>query len=622
MRERQFIAQNKEKWKAFETLLQSKDKDPERLGELFVQITDDLSYARTFYPNRSVRVYLNKLAQQVFHELYQIKAKKKNRLQVFLLDEIPSAVFHARKELLLSLILFVVSMGIGVFSAINDPDFAKSILSEQYVAMTESNIEKDDPMAVYKGDNQFFVFTYIAQNNLSIDVRTFVSGLFFGIWTIIMLVYNGIMVGAFQYFFIERNLFVESFLTIWMHGTLELSAAVVAGGAGLILGRGIVFPGTYSRLQSLIIAAKEGLKIFLIAIVMTTFAAFIESFVTRYTEIHDFIRFLWILLCFAFVIGYFMVLPYLKNKKGLILKVSTEKLSHNFNHNIVLDTPKNIGTLFSDAFATYRETIAQYLPLAFGLALLYAIGNVLVNYNAIYQTFQFEMDRTYGFFAPVHWTFLNMSSIFSFYTVDFKVVLNTLLLSTVIYFSVHFGLQYLIKNQQSSVSFNKIDRMKLIFQAVALAVLLQFMAFIPGAAFWIFVLSPIPFLLIALFTYNLNHPTQERVDIFKTSIWPGIGLFHSIILISTVLFTLITYTVFEIFFQFMQMILDLESLDYYKIYVGIYIFFSSFALLLVLPPIIYGFMFLYFSARERVTANGLRNRMQFLHQKEKEDNAA
>jgi len=264
MRERQFIEQNKEKWKAFETLLQSKDKDPERLGELFVQITDDLSYARTFYPNRSVRVYLNKLAQQVFQELYKTKPKKKNRLKVFLLDEIPSAVFHARKELLLSVFLFVVSMGIGVFSAIKDPDFAKSILSEQYVTMTESNIEKNDPMAVYKGDNQFFVFTYIAKNNLSIDVKTFVSGLFFGLWTIIMLVYNGIMVGAFQYFFIERNLLVDSFLTIWMHGTLELSAAVIAGGAGLILGRGIVFPGTYSRLQSLIIAAKEGLKIFLI----------------------------------------------------------------------------------------------------------------------------------------------------------------------------------------------------------------------------------------------------------------------------------------------------------------------------------------------------------------------
>jgi hypothetical protein len=55
MRERQFIEQNKEKWRAFEMLIQSKEKDPEKLGELFVQITDDLSYARTFYPNRSVR---------------------------------------------------------------------------------------------------------------------------------------------------------------------------------------------------------------------------------------------------------------------------------------------------------------------------------------------------------------------------------------------------------------------------------------------------------------------------------------------------------------------------------------------------------------------------------------
>ena len=59
MRETSFIKQNKEKWKEFESILEKKDKDPDKLNDLFIQITDDLSYSRTFYPNRSVRVYLN-----------------------------------------------------------------------------------------------------------------------------------------------------------------------------------------------------------------------------------------------------------------------------------------------------------------------------------------------------------------------------------------------------------------------------------------------------------------------------------------------------------------------------------------------------------------------------------
>ena len=54
MRETQFIKQNQEKWSEFEQTLRGEAKDADRLRDLFVQITDDLSYSRTFYPNRSV----------------------------------------------------------------------------------------------------------------------------------------------------------------------------------------------------------------------------------------------------------------------------------------------------------------------------------------------------------------------------------------------------------------------------------------------------------------------------------------------------------------------------------------------------------------------------------------
>ena len=71
MRETHFIKQNKDKWKEFERILEFKEKDPDKLNDLFVQITDDLSYSRTYYPNRSVRVYLNNLAQQIFYSIYK-----------------------------------------------------------------------------------------------------------------------------------------------------------------------------------------------------------------------------------------------------------------------------------------------------------------------------------------------------------------------------------------------------------------------------------------------------------------------------------------------------------------------------------------------------------------------
>ena len=74
MRETKFIDENKEKWQAFESALNNKNKNPEQLNEIFVQITDDLSHSRTFYPNRSVRVYLNGLAQRIFFLIYKKSA--------------------------------------------------------------------------------------------------------------------------------------------------------------------------------------------------------------------------------------------------------------------------------------------------------------------------------------------------------------------------------------------------------------------------------------------------------------------------------------------------------------------------------------------------------------------
>jgi hypothetical protein len=83
MQETEFIAQNKEKWKEFEDVLKSDNKDPDRLTSLFIETTDDLSYSRTFYPNRSVRVYLNGISQKVYQAIYKNKSKGKNKFKKF-----------------------------------------------------------------------------------------------------------------------------------------------------------------------------------------------------------------------------------------------------------------------------------------------------------------------------------------------------------------------------------------------------------------------------------------------------------------------------------------------------------------------------------------------------------
>ena len=235
MRETQFIAQNKNKWENFEKIANADQKDPEKLSDLFVEITDDLSYARSFYPNRSVRVYLNGIAQKVFYSLYKNKGASIGKFLNFWVQKAPQVLYESRRELFLACMIFMLSVTIGVFSSLMDTDFPALILGEDYVQQTMLNIQSGQPMSVYASSSSDTMFMGIATNNLRVAALTFVLGLMWGLGSIYLLLYNGIMVGAFQTLFFNEGIYLDSVLTIWVHGALEISCIIIAGAAGLVL---------------------------------------------------------------------------------------------------------------------------------------------------------------------------------------------------------------------------------------------------------------------------------------------------------------------------------------------------------------------------------------------------
>lgn len=364
MKETRFIEQNREKWASYEQMLQSRDSDPAKLNDLFVQIMDDLSYARTFYPNRSVKVYLNHLAQRIFHDIYKGRRFPKEKLVRFWTDQLPQVIWESRRAMQLSLLLFILSFAIGVLSSIINPEFARVILGNEYVDMTLANIEKGDPMAVYKDPGAAGMAAGIAANNLFVALKTAIMGVLASVGTAFMMIYNGIMVGAFQYFFIDKGLFWPSFLTIWIHGTLEISAIIIAGGAGLTAGAGLLFPGTYSRTQAFQITMRRGLKIFIGIVPVIILAAFFEGFLTRFTETPDVLRGLFILLSLAFVLGYFVWLPWNKARLGAFPAEDKDAdLPPDVLTAIEVHTVKTAGGIISDAFTIFKRHIGWSLGL-------------------------------------------------------------------------------------------------------------------------------------------------------------------------------------------------------------------------------------------------------------------
>ncbi|GIZ16468.1 stage II sporulation protein M [Capnocytophaga catalasegens] len=282
MREVAFIKQNKEKWLAVEEVLNKKQKiSPDQMADLYIHLLGDLSFSQTYYPKSNTTIYLNFLVSQIYQKIYKTKRVDKNRFIFFFKEEAPRLVYKHRKIIYFSFILFFFFVFLGVISARYDDEFVRVVLGDYYVNMTLDNIEKGDPMAVYKSGSTWGSSIGITINNIKVAFWAFLCGVTAGVLTFYIAFSNAVMLGAFQYFFWEKGVFVESLRAIWLHGAMEIFSIVIATAAGFVLTKAILFPKTYSRILSFKIGFKEGLKILLATVPFFVIAGIIEGYVTR-----------------------------------------------------------------------------------------------------------------------------------------------------------------------------------------------------------------------------------------------------------------------------------------------------------------------------------------------------
>ena len=306
MREGQFIQQNIEKWKTYQY---EPTTDPDEMANRFTELVNDLGYAKTFYPQSKVTQYLNKLASEIYLGIYKNKKEESSRIVRFWKTELPIVIEKYHRELLYSFLIFVFFALVAAFSAANDQSFVRGVLGNDYIEMTEQNIAKGDPFGVYKGGDSASMFLWIAVNNISVSFLIFILGILAGLGTVWMLFNNGVMLGAFQYYFFSKGLGWQSVLVIWIHGTLEISSIIIAGAAGIVLAKSLVFPGTYKRLYSLKLGAKDGVKMMIGLVPVFIIAAFLEGFVTRYSHMPVWLSLFILISSIGFIIWYFIIYP-------------------------------------------------------------------------------------------------------------------------------------------------------------------------------------------------------------------------------------------------------------------------------------------------------------------------
>ncbi len=325
MREAMFIKKNKDKWTAYQ---HQETQSPDELAERFTTLIDDVSYAKTYYPKSTMTKWVNGLAASLYQSIYQSKKGKYRQIGLFWKYDLPFLFKKYHKVFLFTTIFFTLVVTMGVLASIHDTDFVRGTLGNGYVDMTEDNIRKGDPFGVYKDKNPFTMFITIAFNNIRVAFLTFIGGFTAGLFTIYVLWTNGLMLGTFQYMFFAHGLGMQSVLVIWIHGVIEISSIILAATSGFILAKSFLFPGTFTRIQSLKMGGKDAAKILIALIPFFIIAAFLESYITHLmsatydgasnTFMPTWASVLILILSSSLIIWYFVVWPIILSKRGYV----------------------------------------------------------------------------------------------------------------------------------------------------------------------------------------------------------------------------------------------------------------------------------------------------------------
>jgi uncharacterized membrane protein SpoIIM required for sporulation len=252
----------------------------ERFPHVYRQLCSHLALARERGYSLALVERLNQLMLRGHQALYNARGVRRSALLAFLTSEFPARVRREWRLMLLALLLFGGPL-LGAWLAIQvNPELAYTLLDPRQAQKIESMYRSDAPHMGRERDSagDFSMFGFYIFNNVRIAFQTFAGGLLFGLGSLFFLVFNGLFIGAVAGHLAAVGYGEQFFPFVVGHGAFELTAIVLAGGAGLKLGAALVRPGRRTRLESLRNAAREAVPLVYGIAGMLLIAAFIEAF--------------------------------------------------------------------------------------------------------------------------------------------------------------------------------------------------------------------------------------------------------------------------------------------------------------------------------------------------------
>lgn len=241
---------------------------------MYRQTASDLAAVREDATSKQLAVYLNQLLGRCHNLIYLGHKPKVSGIVKFYRDTYPQVFRETLPQTLLALAIFAVT-GLAAWAVtLHDPAFAHRVLGPRMMETIEQRKMWTDSIVAIKPVASSGIMT----NNLSVSFSAFAMGITAGLGTIWLMMVNGLMIGVIGAATWKAGMALQLWSFVAPHGVLELPAIFIAGGAGLEIARGLLFPGLLPRKESLAQAGGRGAQLLLGTIPMLVIAGVIEGF--------------------------------------------------------------------------------------------------------------------------------------------------------------------------------------------------------------------------------------------------------------------------------------------------------------------------------------------------------
>lgn len=288
-----FRRERERTWRELETLVAKTESggvralspnEVMRLPGLYRATLSSLSVARSISLDRNVLEFLEALAARAYFCVYGARSGLPEAIARFFRSGFPQAIRAARWHIAIAALCLALGALVGFALVSEDDDWYYTFVPlEMAGGRTPTSSTEDLRAVLYETEEsdveQLNLFaSFLFSNNAKVGMLCFALGFALGAPVVLLLVYNGLILGAFLALYDSRGLLGELSAWLLIHGVTELLAVVVCGGAGLVLAESLAFPGRHTRLANLALKGRMASRIIMGAVAMFFIAALLEGF--------------------------------------------------------------------------------------------------------------------------------------------------------------------------------------------------------------------------------------------------------------------------------------------------------------------------------------------------------